>query len=94
MSRFLTVVCGISGSIFFAGGALAQGAAAAPDFQSDNVAWIAMNNDLAGPSTGLGPTKADPAHSQPAPAARLRVFPDFPLISSNPSFSSNPRRRC
>jgi hypothetical protein len=62
MSRFLAVVCGISGLIFFVGGALAQGAAGVPDFQSDNVAWIAMNNDLAAPAVGLGPTTADPAH--------------------------------
>jgi hypothetical protein len=44
------------------GGVLAQGVSDQPDFQSGGVSWIAMNNDLAGPATGLGPTKPDPAH--------------------------------
>jgi len=34
----------------------------APDFQSNYVAWVAMNQDLAQPPTGPGPTKSDPAH--------------------------------
>jgi hypothetical protein len=33
-----------------------------PDFQLNGVSWIAMNNDLASPPTGLGPTQPDPAH--------------------------------
>jgi hypothetical protein len=35
---------------------------AAPDFQTNDVAWVAMNQDLAPPPTGIGPTKSDPAH--------------------------------
>jgi hypothetical protein len=50
------------GAIVLGAGAFAQGTAGQPDLQSNGVAWIAMNNDLAGPPTGLGPTKPDPTH--------------------------------
>lgn len=42
----------------------AQNAAGAdvPDFQSGNTGWVAMNQDLAPPPSGIGPTKSDPAH--------------------------------
>jgi hypothetical protein len=36
--------------------------AAAPDFQSNEVGWIAVNQDLVAPADGIGPIKSDPAH--------------------------------
>jgi len=62
MSRFKPAAVVPAVIALLAGAAAAQGASGPPDLQSNNTAWIAMNNDLAGPATGLGPTKPDPAH--------------------------------
>src|SRR5450432_1832543 len=62
MSRFVSAYMSIPAAIAFAGVAFAQGASTPPDLQSNDIAWIAMNNDLGQPTTGLGPTKPDPGH--------------------------------
>jgi hypothetical protein len=50
-------------SLAFVGAAFAQSTPpTTPDLQSNDVAWIAMNNDLGQPPSGLGPTKPDPGH--------------------------------
>ncbi|HEX5280158.1 MAG TPA: hypothetical protein VFW28_08760 [Micropepsaceae bacterium] len=41
----------------------AQTVVSNPDFQSGNAGWVVMNRDgLAPPTSGYGPTRADPAH--------------------------------
>ena len=62
MSRFVSAFLSIAAALAFAGAAFAQGAPTPPDLQSSDIAWIAMNNDLGQPATGLGPTKPDPGH--------------------------------
>jgi hypothetical protein len=63
MSGFVKARVGICAIVvLFAGGAFAQGPPAPFDLETNGVSWIAMNNDLAAPSTGLGPTKPDPTH--------------------------------
>lgn len=51
----------------------AENAASAPDFQSGNAGWVVANRDgLAPPSSGFGPTRADPAHPY-IPNATFRI---------------------
>jgi hypothetical protein len=67
MCRFISTriaIIAAAAGISVMGASAAQGAPAAnpPDFQADGVAWIAMNQDLVAPPSGIGPTKSDPAH--------------------------------
>ncbi len=63
MADFISLRIVIPLTLALTGAAWAQsGTEAGPDLQSDNIAWIAMNNDLGQPATGLGPTKPDPGH--------------------------------
>jgi hypothetical protein len=62
MMRLLTVRLVVPAALALTGAAFAQSAGAPPDLQSNDIAWIAMNNDLGQPATGLGPTKPDAGH--------------------------------
>jgi len=42
--------------------ALAADQMPVPDFSSNNVSWIAVDNELISPPSGPGPVKSDPAH--------------------------------
>jgi hypothetical protein len=63
-NRLNLFFCGTAICLFTAFPATAQNSAGAgtPDFQSGNTGWVAMNQDLAPPPSGIGPTKSDPAH--------------------------------
>src|SRR6185437_16897720 len=52
---------------------VAQNTAQIPDFQSGNAGWVVMNRGgFAPPPSGVGPTRADPAHPY-IPNATFRI---------------------
>ena len=63
-NRLNLFFCATAICLFTAIPATAQNSAGVgtPDFQSGNTGWVAMNQDLAPPPSGIGPTKSDPAH--------------------------------
>ena len=62
-NRLKFIFCGAAACLFTAVPVTAQNAGVgAPDLQSGNTGWVAMNQDLAPPPSGIGPTKSDPAH--------------------------------
>jgi hypothetical protein len=88
MLRFVPAVIMLPAvTALLAGAALAQvpqSSSGPLDLQSNDTAWIAMNNDLAGPATGLGPTQPDPAH--PYVANGRAAQPTFRIAdTSNPN---------
>jgi hypothetical protein len=63
-SHHKTIIFGAAAlCIASAGQASSQNTAPIPDFQSGNAGWVVANRDgLTPPSSGYGPTTADPAH--------------------------------
>jgi hypothetical protein len=80
MSRFVSASLSIPAALALAGAAFAQGATAPPDLQSNDIAWIAMNNDLGQPAAGLGPTSP------------IRGIPIFPMEGARSRHSESATR--
>jgi hypothetical protein len=72
--RMRRIFCGAAAfCIASAAPVVAQNTASIPDFESGNAGWVVMNRGgFAPPPSGIGPTRADPAHRY-VPNATFRI---------------------